>query len=240
MIGAAIRKTGLTDDLVKLGRKTSGGKEIIDAVEERLDTQMFKTGMEMDGLNLTRAEENGLIELNEHVYGYSDKEVGQISQQIASELTHSDVDATMKSDDTVFLKSRNMKLEGERHPETNVLFERTSLELDGTKCETVEPWFDHAGQIKLDQSEYKASRRKQRKISNTTLASDPLQQEQLKNVFSDIQIDDMKNGITPSGYVWHHAATPGVMQLVPSDIHRKTGHTGGYSIWGLGADTGGS
>ena len=114
-LGAAVKKSGLLDTLVELGRKIPGLKQIIDAEKDFLDTQMFKTGMEMDGLNLTRAEENGLIELNEHVYGYSDKEVGQISQQIASELTHSDVDATMKSDDTVFLKSRNMKLEGERH-----------------------------------------------------------------------------------------------------------------------------
>jgi len=201
---------------------------------------MFKAGMDMYDQDLTQAQEKEWIKLNEHLYGYTDEKAGQIAQQVASELTHSDVDATMKSNNTVFLKSRNMKLEGDRHPETNVPFERTFLELDGTKCETVEPKFDHAGQIQLDQDQYKAPRRKQRKLSNTTLASDPLQQEQLKNVFTDSQIAAMKNGVTPSGYVWHHAATPGVMQLVRSDIHKKTGHTGGYSLWGLGADTGGS
>lgn len=30
----------------------------------------------------------------------------------------------------------------------------------------------------------------------------------------------------------HHHQTVGRMQLVKTDIHSKTGHTGGYSIWG--------
>jgi len=196
--------------------------------------------MDIDKWNLTRDQETEAIKLVEAMNDFTDGEAGKLAKHVASELTSSDADATIKSNNTVFLKSRNMKLEGDRHPETNVLFERTSLELGGIKCEIVEPRFDHAGQIELDRSAYKASRRKQRKISNTTLASDPLQQEQLKRVFTDSQITAMKNGVTPSGYVWHHAATPGVMQLVRSDIHAKTGHTGGYSIWGSGADTGGS
>ena len=33
---------------------------------------------------------------------------------------------------------------------------------------------------------------------------------------------------TPDGYVWHHAAN-GKMQLVPKDVHRKTGHDGPLS-----------
>ena len=37
---------------------------------------------------------------------------------------------------------------------------------------------------------------------------------------------------TPSGYTWHHHQETGRMQLVNTQIHRQTGHTGGYSIWG--------
>ena len=33
---------------------------------------------------------------------------------------------------------------------------------------------------------------------------------------------------TPDGFVWHHAGE-GKMQLVPKDIHRKTGHDGPLS-----------
>ncbi|MFL1733100.1 HNH endonuclease, partial [Moraxella oculi] len=35
---------------------------------------------------------------------------------------------------------------------------------------------------------------------------------------------------TPNGYTWHHQDL-GRMQLVKTDIHQKTGHTGGYSIY---------
>jgi hypothetical protein len=35
---------------------------------------------------------------------------------------------------------------------------------------------------------------------------------------------------TPKGYTWHHHQEKGRMQLVNSEIHSKTGHTGGFSI----------
>jgi RHS repeat-associated protein len=35
---------------------------------------------------------------------------------------------------------------------------------------------------------------------------------------------------TPKGYTWHHHQEKGRMQLVDSDIHSKTGHTGGFSM----------
>jgi hypothetical protein len=36
---------------------------------------------------------------------------------------------------------------------------------------------------------------------------------------------------TPRGYTWHHHQDPGLMQLVETWTHNKTGHTGGFSIW---------
>lgn len=36
---------------------------------------------------------------------------------------------------------------------------------------------------------------------------------------------------TPEGYTWHHMEDGKTMQLVPSDIHRLTGHTGGFSMY---------
>lgn len=36
---------------------------------------------------------------------------------------------------------------------------------------------------------------------------------------------------TPEGYTWHHHQETGRMQLVQSDVHRQTGHTGGFSLW---------
>lgn len=36
---------------------------------------------------------------------------------------------------------------------------------------------------------------------------------------------------TPEGYTWHHHQTTGRMQLVNYEVHRKTGHTGGFALW---------
>lgn len=44
-------------------------------------------------------------------------------------------------------------------------------------------------------------------------------------------------GDTPDGYTWHHDAEAGKMQLVDTETHQKTGHTGGRSIWGGGTES---
>ncbi|MDV7392482.1 HNH endonuclease, partial [Arthrospira platensis SPKY1] len=48
----------------------------------------------------------------------------------------------------------------------------------------------------------------------------------------DEKIANMAAGFdeTPEGYTWHHHQDHGRMQLVDSEIHRKTGHTGGFSL----------
>ena len=39
---------------------------------------------------------------------------------------------------------------------------------------------------------------------------------------------------TPDGKTWHHHQDRGRMQLVDREIHKRTGHKGGWSIWGKG------
>ena len=48
------------------------------------------------------------------------------------------------------------------------------------------------------------------------------------------QMEQILDGETPDGYTWHHDAEVGKIQLVESDIHMKTGHTGGRTVWGGG------
>jgi A nuclease of the HNH/ENDO VII superfamily with conserved WHH len=38
---------------------------------------------------------------------------------------------------------------------------------------------------------------------------------------------------TPTGMTWHHHQDGHIMQLVPSDMHRATGHTGSIGIGNL-------
>ncbi len=58
----------------------------------------------------------------------------------------------------------------------------------------------------------------------------------LKSKFDDIQLSQINKGKTPEGFVWHHDAETGKMQLVDRNIHEATGHTGGRTIWGGGQD----
>ena len=49
---------------------------------------------------------------------------------------------------------------------------------------------------------------------------------------ADFAAANRKAGLdsTPSGYTWHHHQDGKTMQLVPTDIHAKTGHTGGAGM----------
>jgi hypothetical protein len=42
---------------------------------------------------------------------------------------------------------------------------------------------------------------------------------------------DVGYNVTPRGYTWHHMEDKETMQLVPRDLHRAVGHTGGFSMY---------
>ena len=50
------------------------------------------------------------------------------------------------------------------------------------------------------------------------------------------QLAQIENEEIPDGYTWHHEVETGIMRLVDSNTHEKTGHTGGRYFWGGGTD----
>ena len=54
--------------------------------------------------------------------------------------------------------------------------------------------------------------------------------------FTDRQLEQIRNGDKPEDYTWHHHEEPGRMQLVDSEVHRRTPHVGGWSLWGGGSE----
>ena len=54
--------------------------------------------------------------------------------------------------------------------------------------------------------------------------------------FTPEELADIEDGYTPEGYTWHHNEEIGKMQLVDTDIHSQTRHTGGRNIWGGGTE----
>ncbi len=135
------------------------------------------------------------------------------------------------------LLTRNQALEGDVHPITGVPFEqKTVVDADGNRATGVFPKFESAFDAKLPGDMLKASDKEQFAECNHQLQEHIEKNPDATSSFSAEQLDQVRNGDTPDGYTWHHNEELGKMQLVKSDVHGLTGHTGGRSIWGGGSD----
>lgn len=112
---------------------------------------------------------------------------------------------------------KNGHLAGKRHPVTNVKFSKSGF-----------PQFPAKAIITLPSKYWKSTNATQFKHSNLILAKN---KNTLKK-FNKADQNAIKKGENPNGYTWHHHEKRGVMELVRTKIHSKTGHTGGKSIWG--------
>jgi hypothetical protein len=133
------------------------------------------------------------------------------------------------------LKTRNAELAGSVHPETGVPFTKEAVQLpDGTIREGVFPEFASNFETTLADELLKATDYQQAQYSNEqlrqTVESDPA----LKTQFNEMQLEQIAAGDTPDGFTWHHHQEPSRMQLVDTNVHMSTGHTGGKEIWGGG------
>ena len=133
------------------------------------------------------------------------------------------------------IHTRNESLEGDRHPITGVPFERKTVQdADGNDVTGVFPVFDSAFDAQLPQDLYQATDKEQFAECNKQLKDAIEKDPELAKKFTPEQLEQIRNCDTPDGYTWHHNEETGKMQLVDSDIHAKTGHTGGKTIWGGG------
>ncbi|GHU46577.1 hypothetical protein FACS1894200_00410 [Spirochaetia bacterium] len=133
------------------------------------------------------------------------------------------------------LTTRNQDLEGKKHPETGVPFERKTVkDAEGNSKEGVFPQFESKYDAQLFKDLYKESDAKQFKECNKQLKEYVEHNPKLAKDFNPEQQEQIKNGDTPDGYTWHHREETGKMQLVDSETHAQTGHTGGKTVWGGG------
>ncbi|WP_336769971.1 WXG100 family type VII secretion target [Bacillus bombysepticus] len=116
---------------------------------------------------------------------------------------------------------RKGELAGDKHPVTGIPYD-----LDGF------PIFDVISEVKLKEVDYKKTRPTHDRICNKLLYEQILKDPKLAAKFTDKEIELFKNGEKPKTYTWHHHQDTGRMQLVDAYLHEKTGHTGGYNIWG--------
>ena len=143
------------------------------------------------------------------------------------------------SGEIIFINTRNQVLENQKHPITGVKFERKIIDLpNGERISGVFPNFDSMFDAYISEDKYLKSDKEQFKECNKQLYESIQSNPELKEKFSDEQIEQIKDGVddgtAPDGYVWNHDAETGKLQLVDFDIHEKTGHTGGRHLWGGG------
>lgn len=141
------------------------------------------------------------------------------------------------SGESRYIICRNESLDGDRHPISGVEFEKKTVELpDGSQVEGVFPKFESEFDAQLDESQYNESDAKQFKEANSQLKEAIESNLELREQFTDEQLEQIEAGDTPDGYVWHHSEEPGTLQLIDTIVHAQTGHTGGRSVWGGGSE----
>lgn len=134
----------------------------------------------------------------------------------------------------VRIKCINEDLAGKRHEDTGVEYKEKVLEINGIKMEGVFPEFRSIKDVQLPENLWTASDHDQEKFCNDKLKDYIADNPELKKEFTEKQHQMIENGRTPRGYTWHHAPERGKMQLVKTEVHSNTPHTGGKAIWGGG------
>ncbi|MED1169262.1 WXG100 family type VII secretion target [Bacillus paranthracis] len=113
------------------------------------------------------------------------------------------------------------ELAGNKHPVSGIPYDLNGF-----------PIFDAFAEVKLKEVDFKKSRPTHDRICNKLLYEQILEDPKLAAKFTAEEIELFKNGQKPKTYTWHHHQDTGRMQLVDAKLHKQTGHTGGYNIWG--------
>lgn len=117
-------------------------------------------------------------------------------------------------------KLGNPKMANKVYTKTNVRFDKKGF-----------PKFKSYYTVELKRKNFRKSREQHFYMANRILYKNS-KGYWLKKNFRNSEIELLSKGETPNSFTWHHHQDSGVMQLVKSDIHAKTPHIGGYSIWG--------
>lgn len=134
------------------------------------------------------------------------------------------------------IKTINSHLEGTTHPESGVPYVSDIVELpDGRIIEGVFPEFESIVDIQLPEELLQESDTKQMRYCNEQLKKMLEENPELREKFTERQLEQIEAGYKPEGYTWHHHQETGKMQLVEYSKHDVSRHTGGKSLWGGGS-----
>lgn len=137
--------------------------------------------------------------------------------------------------DPEHIDTRNEELMGGVHPETGVPFVEQEVPLpSGETITGVFPDFDEAYSTTIPDWMYQYSDSQHFSYANMQLSYGVETDLPLAETFTEAQLQQIAEGQTPDGYTWHHSEITGRLELVETETHAQTAHTGGRELWGGG------
>lgn len=125
----------------------------------------------------------------------------------------------------------NIKTRMSRNP--SVEYVEDTVDLDDRTVTGKFPEFSSVKDIQLPQDLRFEKVNAQEKYCNEALLRDVTENpDEYRDIFTEKQMEQIRNHQTPEGYTWHHHQDVGRMQLVDSDIHKANRHDGGFVLWG--------
>lgn len=217
IVGADISTTPKNLEIKSILPDSSGIKrffsELPDSSGEKMPKEDDRTRFSRDLTDDEKAQLKGVL-------GWTDKQLAK---------------CTMRADGVILYKTDRADMVG-RTDSNGVGYEAKSIVIQGVTIEGVFPSFNSKFDLNLPQSLEKASNAAQFNECNKQLKDAIQSNSQLRSSFTDEQLQDIEDGDTPGGYVWHHNEEPGRMQLVNIYEHDRTqggaAHTGGKALWG--------
>src|SRR5699024_2610345 len=216
-------------------RQTSGVEDIKDASVNMLNGMV--NGIKFTGKSLNTTV-TGIVDKDRVQVIEGLKDIGKVG--FVATLGIGVIDLIVIDDiEATEIDTRNMGLEGMKHEETNIEFQKKIVETNTGELQSgVFPQFNAVHEYQLPNEMLLES-----DPTHIKLASEDLYKAIQNNPsllvelnFTEKDISMLNSDITPVGYDWHHSEDLGVMQLVEEEIHQKTGHTGGRQIWGGGTE----
>ena len=163
------------------------------------------------GANFTQGQ---AMEIAANKVPYNSRTMQQILARNGEEITSSTLPK---------MNAKNVKLAGQRHPETEIVFDQKGF-----------PIFDDITvfDTRINGNIVGMTREQHMKLATSQLKTELENGKINKNIFNEIQLQKILEGNSKiPDFTWHHHQDIGRMQLVPTDVHSTSGHVGGFDIW---------
>lgn len=235
--------TDIAETVKKRFAESPLGKQLEDIkifdIEDKADLPLAKSTLqknENSELNKNDCSSDKRTESTENAEKNTRELTEEEKQELKNKLGWSDEKlkkCTIDEDGVIHYKTDRSDLEG-KESENGVPYKRKTIEINGVKIEGVFPVFNSSFDTELSPDNLKT--KAYAKECNAKLKEAIRNDQGLRSKFTAEQLQDIEEGRTPTGYVWHHNEEPGKMQLVKREDHDRViggaAHTGGNSLWG--------